>query len=56
MSYDLWRLRVNGLVRRVRTHRWELTPEGVQTGALSHEELPPPDRREKSTTSAPKGL
>jgi hypothetical protein len=32
MSYDLWRLQVNGLIRRVpATHRWQLTPEGVQT-------------------------
>ncbi|MEW6583592.1 MAG: hypothetical protein AB1416_12625 [Actinomycetota bacterium] len=35
MSYDLWRLRTNGLITRVPgTHRWTLTPEGLTAALL----------------------
>lgn len=35
MSYDLWRLRTNGLLRRLPgTHTWVLTPDGVTAAAL----------------------
>ncbi len=31
MSYDLWRLRTNGLLRRLpKTHTWVLTPDGLR--------------------------
>jgi hypothetical protein len=35
MSYDLWRLRTNGLLRRLPgTHTWVLTADGIRAAAL----------------------
>lgn len=35
MSYDLWRLRINGPIRRLpNSHTWVLTPDGITAAAL----------------------